>query len=294
MEGLCCIIMGSICTFAGMEIRNLHQPFELDLVEMKEYESREHKNTFFEMVFVLDGEGMQIINDHRLPYSRDKLFLIFPQDSHAFEITETSKFFFIRFHESYLKTQGREWVQKLEFIFHNHNHSPSCILKTITDKPLIRALVEALIREHVNHQPQQQEVTTQLINTVITIAARNILLVPPAVPDKSKTNSAIQLLSYIHQYIYEPEQLKAEKIAQKFNISPTYISEYFKVQTGQSLQEYITAYKLKVIETRLRFTDMQINEIVHELGFSDASHLNRLFKKYKGVSPSEYKKSVGK
>jgi AraC-like DNA-binding protein len=85
--------------------------------------------------------------------------------------------------------------------------------------------------------------------------------------------------------------LKAEVLAKHFGISSNYISEYFKAQIGQSLQEYIIDYKLKLIETRLKFTDMQINEIVHELGFSDASHLNRIFKKYKGISPSEYKKS---
>ncbi|TZF83563.1 helix-turn-helix transcriptional regulator [Pedobacter sp. BS3] len=277
-----------------MEIRNLYQPFELDLVEVTEYEAQKHKNTFFEMVFVLDGKGTQIINNHKLPYCSDKLFLIFPQDTHTFEVSTPSKFFFIRFNETYLKTQSKEWVQKLEFIFHNSNHSPSCILKTITDKPLVRSLVEALIREHVNNQPQQQEVIKQLINTIITIAARNIVLAPSATLNNLKSENAFLLLNYIHQNIYEPKNLKAETISKHFNVSPTYISEYFKTQIGQSLQEYITSYKLKLIETRLQFTDMQINEIVHELGFSDASHLNRLFKKYKGVSPSEFKKSVSK
>ncbi len=277
-----------------MEIRNLYQPFELDLVEVTEYETQKHKNTFFEMVFVLDGKGTQIINNHKLPYCSDKLFLIFPQDTHMFEVSTPSKFFFIRFNETYLKTQSKEWVQKLEFIFHNSNHSPSCILKTITDKPLVRSLVEALIREHVNNQPQQQEVIKQLINTIITIAARNIVPVPSATLNNHKSENALLLLNYIHQNIYEPKNLKAEAMSKYFNISPTYISEYFKTQTGQSLQEYVTSYKLKLIETRLQFTDMQINEIVYELGFSDASHLNRLFKKYKGVSPSEFKKSVSK
>lgn len=277
-----------------MEIRNLYQPFELDLVEVTEYEAQKHKNTFFEMVFVLDGKGTQIINNHKLPYCSDKLFLIFPQDTHTFEVSTPSKFFFIRFNETYLKTQSKEWVQKLEFIFHNSNHSPSCILKTITDKPLVRSLVEALIREHVNNQPQQQEVIKQLINTIITIAARNIVLAPSTTLNNLKSENAFLLLNYIHQNIYEPKNLKAETMSKHFNVSPTYISEYFKTQTGQSLQEYVTSYKLKLIETRLQFTDMQINEIVHELGFSDASHLNRLFKKYKGVSPSEFKKSVSK
>lgn len=273
-----------------MEIRNLYRPFELQFLEVSEYEAKERKNTFFEMVFVLEGKGVQIINDHRLPYSSDKLFLIFPQDTHSFEVIEKTKFFFIRFHDSYLKTQNSDWIQKLEFIFHNHNHLPGCILKTVTDKPLLRAMVEALIREEDSNFPQQQEVTKQILNTIITLAARNISLISPLALNQSNAEPSLDLLNYVHHNIYQPEELKATKMALKFNVSPTYISEYFKTKTGQSIQQYTIAYKVKLIETRLKFTNMQINEIVYEFGFSDASHLNRLFKKYTGLNPSEYKK----
>ncbi|REG98670.1 helix-turn-helix domain-containing protein [Flavobacterium aquicola] len=287
-----CTYKGTICIFAGMDIQNLHQPFELDLAELTTYERNERKKTFFEMVFVLEGSGIQIINNHKLPYGPNKLFLIFPQNTHNFEIYEPSKFFFIRFNESYLRTQSTEWIHKLEFIFNNHNHLPGCILKTITDKPLIRALVEALIREHVNRDPGQEEVIKQLINTIITIAARNISLMAPSSLKQRGDSIAMLLLHYLHENIYEPEKLKSENVAKQFNISPNYISEFFKSNIGQSLQDYIIAYKLKLVETRLAYTDMQINEIVIELGFSDASHLNRLFKKYKGLSPSAFKKSL--
>lgn len=273
-----------------MEIRNLYRPFELQFLEVSEYEAKERKNTFFEMVFVLEGKGVQIINDHRLPYSSDKLFLIFPQDTHSFEVIEKTKFFFIRFHDSYLKTQNSDWIQKLEFIFHNHNHLPGCVLKTVTDKPLLRAMVEALIREEDSNFPQQQEVTKQILNTIITLAARNISLISPLALNQSNAEPSLDLLNYVHHNIYQPEELKATKMALKFNVSPTYISEYFKTKTGQSIQQYTIAYKVKLIETRLKFTNMQINEIVYEFGFSDASHLNRLFKKYTGLNPSEYKK----
>ena len=262
----------------------------MELLKIDDYQIREHKNSFFEMVFVLEGSGIQMINDHKLPYSNNKLFLIFPEDIHGFEVSSTTSFFFIRFNDSYLKTQPKEWIQKLELIFNNHNHLPGCILKNVPDKALIRALVEALIRENDNLQFQQQEVIKQLINTIIIIASRNILLNPPTVSDKSKTGLSVELLSYIHQNIYDPNQLKSERIAKEFNVSPTYISEFFKNHIGQSLQDYIMTYKIKLIETKLRYTDMQINEIVYELGFSDSSHLNRLFKKYKGISPTEFKK----
>ena len=273
-----------------MKVRNIYQPFELELLEGNVYEPQTHINTFFEMVFVLEGEGKQIIKNYKLPYSKNKLFLIFPQDEHSFEIDTPGKLFFLRFNETYLKTQSKEWVRKMEFIFHNHNHLPGCILKTITDKPLVRALVEALIREKTNPQPQQDEVLKQLINTIITIAARNILLQETVIPKNKNSVHSQPLISYIHQYIYEPKMLTTKALAKHFNFSVTYISEYFKTQTGNSLQEYITAYKLKLIETRLRYTDMQINDIVYELGFNDASHMNRIFKKYKGISPREYRK----
>ena len=155
----------------------------------------------------------------------------------------------------------------------------------------MRALIEALNRERTSSTPQQ-EVVRQLINTIITVAARNISLVQsPSAQPLAGGSEAIPLLNYIHQHIYEPERLKADQIAAAFHVSPTYVSEYFKTRTGQSLQNYIVAYKIKLIETRLRYTSMQINEIVYEFGFSDASHLNRLFKKHNGVNPSEYRKS---
>jgi AraC-like DNA-binding protein len=274
-----------------MEIRNLYQPYELEFMETKEYIVREHKKTFFEMVFILDGKGIQVINQHKLPYSADKLFLIFPQDRHGFEVQASTKFFFIRFNKSYLQTQGKEWVKKIEFIFHSHNHMPGCILKNITDKPLIRSLVEALIREHINAQPNQDEVIIQLVNTIITIAARNLILQDSPHGKDQQTDSLLSMVNYIHDHIYHPENLRAEKIADYFNISPTYISEYFRKHSGDSLQQYITNYKLKLIETRLLYTDMRINEISNEFGFTDESHLNRIFKKYKGASPTDFRKS---
>lgn len=275
-----------------MEIRNLYLPFELELWEKDHYEARPHKNTFFEMVFVLEGTGIQWINQYRLPFAKDKLFLIFPQDSHGFEIQSSSKLFFIRFNSAYLNQQSKDWVKRLEFIFHNHNHLPGCILKTVADKPLVRALVEALIREHHHQFPHTEEVVQQLINTIITIAARNISLITPINIDKPKSETAMLMINYIHQHIYEPSKLRVEELAKHFNLSATYLSEYFKIQTGSSLQEYVMNYKIKIIEMRLMHTNLNISEIVYELGFSDASHLNRIFKKYRGISPSEFKRRV--
>ncbi|SFW76510.1 AraC family transcriptional regulator [Chitinophaga sancti] len=272
-----------------METKNLYTAYELELLETYHYNARAHKNTFFEMVFVLDGTGIQIINEHQLPYAPDKLFLIFPQDQHSFQVDTFSRFFFIRFSNDYLKLQTSQNIKDLEYIFNSYNHLPGCILKTVTDKPFIRATVDALIREKENQSPHQEQIIQQLINTIITFAARNLTLQETGVFNGNITN-VMPVINYLHQFIFQPEKLKIEQIAAKFNLSPNYIGEYFKKHTGESLQQYITLYKIKLIESRLRLTDMRINEIAFEFGFTDQSHLNRIFKKYKGVVPSVYRR----
>jgi len=273
-----------------MRLKTLHRPFEIELLTLDEYTAVPHKNTYFEMVFILEGSGVQIINEHELPYDSDKLFLVFPQDSHSFRIGLTTRFFFIRFNESYLKTQHREWVQKLEYIFYNHDHLPGCILKTVTDKPMVRALAEALLREQQNGGPHHQEVIQQLLNTVISIAARNIASVQTAYP--YQPSHPLSMLGYVHQNIKRPEALKIEELASYFHLSPNYVGEYFKKETGESLQKYIRSYRLHMIEAALIHTNKRISEITLDFGFTDTSHLNKIFHQEYGVSPTTFRKRL--
>ncbi|WP_394332708.1 helix-turn-helix domain-containing protein [Chitinophaga rupis] len=99
------------------------------------------------------------------------------------------------------------------------------------------------------------------------------------------------MLLYIHQHINLPEKLKIEHLASHFNLSANYVGEYFRKFAGESLQHYITQYKIKLVQQRLAYSTLTISQIAGELGFTDESHLSRQFRKYSGVSPVEYRKS---
>jgi AraC-like DNA-binding protein len=219
-------------------------------------------------------------------------------ETHHFKVKERTSFLFISFNNIYLKGQMvkdehsslGQWVQKLEYIFQNNN-SQGCIIQNKQDKPLARAVIEAIRREYADEQTLQKELVQQLINTLITLVARNI---SQAYADKTRgdDNTALRIISYIHQHIYDPSRLRAEHLAAQFNLSLNYIGEYFKKQAGETLQQYIIRYKISLVEARLRHSDRRLNEIADELGFSDESHLTKIFKKYKGVTPTQYRKEA--
>lgn len=277
---------------------NLYLPFEVDFKELEQFPKTSRKNNFFELIYVVDGTGIQVINDNKFQYQKGNLFLVTPQDVHSFEITTPTKFFFLRFNEYYIKTNSQngqlETVLRMEYILQNASHRPGCILKNTIDKPLIASLIESIIQELDNQQIYHQKIIEQIVNTIITIVARNIALKLPKNIKETTGEMVLEILHYIQENIYNPKQLKAERVSEHFNISLNYLGKYFKKQTGETLQEYIANYKLRLIEARLLNSDMRINEIADELNFSDESHLNKVFRKHKGMNPSEFRKRYAK
>ncbi|TEB41331.1 AraC family transcriptional regulator, partial [Flavobacterium circumlabens] len=148
-------------------------------------------------------------------------------------------FFFLRFNEYYIKTNSQngqaETVLRMEYILQNASHRPGCILKNKIDKPLIALLIESIISEQLNQQIYHQKITEQIVNTIITVVARNIALKLPKNIKESTGEMVLEILHYIQENIFNPKELKSDRISVHFNISLHYLGKYFKKQTGETL-----------------------------------------------------------
>jgi AraC-like DNA-binding protein len=176
------------------------------------------------------------------------------------------------------------------------NTAPSfsgSVVNNEADKGLLKHLLEVLIYEYEHRDDASFDVMMEgLMKSIFTILKRNITK-PSSSADHIKTPQLIEnLISYVRLHIHSPEVLRIEHLAEIFHYSPSYLSIYFKKQIGESLQQYILKYKLKLVEDRLKFSSKNIAEITDEFGFADESHLNKLFKKYYSVSPGAYRKQV--
>ena len=75
-----------------------------------------------------------------------------------------------------------------------------------------------------------------------------------------------------------------------FYISPYHLSHMFKQKTGYTVKQYLLRRRLGEAQIRLASTQDSVQTIAEELGFEDASYFSRIFSKYIGLTPTEYRK----
>lgn len=90
------------------------------------------------------------------------------------------------------------------------------------------------------------------------------------------------------------DELRLPELASLAGMSSSAFSHFFKLHTGRNISEYIIDLRLGYAARMLVDTAKSISEIGFDCGFNNLSNFNRIFKKKKGCSPSEFRESYHK
>ncbi|MBU9726830.1 response regulator transcription factor [Diplocloster modestus] len=103
-------------------------------------------------------------------------------------------------------------------------------------------------------------------------------------------NSAVEI---IKQYIVQniDKIITLQQVADTVFLSPNYLSRYFKEQTGEKFSDYISRMKMRKAAEMLDSRQYKVYEISDCLGYKSVQYFYKLFKKYYGCTPSEYRKA---
>ncbi len=88
------------------------------------------------------------------------------------------------------------------------------------------------------------------------------------------------------------EALSLAEVAAKAGLSRFYFSRMFKEETGHSFKDYLNMKRLEAAKKLLLLPEMNISQSCYSAGFNDVSYFARIFRRYEGVSPSEFCKQV--
>ncbi|MET3115447.1 AraC-like DNA-binding protein [Pedobacter sp. CG_S7] len=275
-----------------MARENLYQALEVFYERVDECPLRDRQFNFFELVHVISGNGDHAVNGNRVPYFPGDLFLITPNDRHEFDLEGVCEFMVIRFGENYVGEYQWQSIDHIECLLYNASHLSASVLVNNEDKKTVHSLIQNLKHTLEGNQLYSEDLVRHLVNSIIVIAARNISIIKPQGISSNVDERILRILDYIQEQIHHPDRLKIVVIAKKFGLSPTYLGGYFRRQCGETIQQYISSYKIRLIEHRLRFSDKRVHEIADEFGFADESHINKFFKRHKGMSLRGYRNQV--
>lgn len=109
---------------------------------------------------------------------------------------------------------------------------------------------------------------------------------------ESESKRILKVKNFIGEHY--KEEMSLEQLADLVGMAPTAFSRYFKLRTGKNLSEYIVDIRLGHAARRLVDTTDSVSEICWMTGFNTLSNFNRLFRKRKGCSPTEFREKYQK
>lgn len=83
--------------------------------------------------------------------------------------------------------------------------------------------------------------------------------------------------------------ISLQELSDKLQLSPVWVSQLFKKETGRNFSEFITDVKINFAKEMLRNSHLKIYEISLEVGFQNIQHFSEVFKKRTGLTPKEFR-----
>ena len=110
--------------------------------------------------------------------------------------------------------------------------------------------------------------------------------------NRSREDAAIVLIrSYIAGHYRNPS-LSVKDISAHVFLSASYVCSVFKNETGKTLSQYITDYRMEKAKRLLADPRYRISDISSQVGYSDGNYFGKSFKKHTGMTPSEYRERI--
>ena len=123
---------------------------------------------------------------------------------------------------------------------------------------------------------------------------KSVSFIIPAIrafSDSVTQKDAVQLAKeYIANNI--SQNLSVKDVADYVHLSPEYFTKLFKKEVGQNIKNYILQVKVDVAKDLLGNPNIPISIVALDLGYSNFSHFTQMFKKFEGITPTDYRKNL--
>lgn len=239
------------------------------------YNTLLHKHSFFEVCFVVDGEGEYIDNNSTYKLQKNTLFLSRPNVLH--QIKSENGLFLLYIGLELIESESNDkWVKIMEQI-----EECAEIIIDVEERASFSLLWESLLSQaSKNDHPFFEEILLNIANSLILSLLERF---SPMHADSSNQNVSNEetspILTQAKLYIQDnlSDTLKLSDIAKHLHISSRHLSRLFVKELGVSYSDYVKKERIQKSAMLLKTTNLSIKEISEQTGFKNVHYFTRVF-----------------
>lgn len=281
-----------------IEMPNPEFPIKTYIVDnlTRKLSSSYHVHQEIEIIYMIKGSMTFWISGNQVIINEGKVLLINSMIAHASEETsgEYIKVCLLQFKPNIIYNSGQfSDFKYLSTFLESTNLSYQIVDSSLSDDyNELSIQLNKIVQEFTEKKVAYELSIKSIIYRILTILYRNEVLNFDSMKSLYKKKEEFKKLEQVIRFIevnYKDE-IPLEKVCEMLKVNYYYFCRLFKKATGNTFIQYLNFVRISVAEKLLITTEMSITDIIFETGFSSLSYFNRIFKKFKGCNPSEYRK----
>ncbi|MFA7186342.1 MAG: helix-turn-helix domain-containing protein [Victivallales bacterium] len=254
-----------------------------------------HSHEFHELVLITKGKGIHFTKEERYPIRAGDMFIIWPGQMHGYAQTEGLELINIIYLPELLKLPDFDLkYQPGNYAFFEleprlrHEHEFKSRLR-LSEAELLEA--EDIIWKIENELKEKKSAFHYMAAAFFMIFRGMIArwYSGQKSPQSKKLLEFASLMNFISRNL--EKDLSVDMLSAKANMSVSTLNRTFRKAFGHSPMEYVIRKRIARACELLSSSNMSVSEIASASGFADSNFFSRQFRKVKGVSPREFRKS---
>ncbi len=252
-------------------------------------DSTPHVHTFYEILWIQEGEGVHTLDFQKYDVKPNTLFLITPGQVHYFDNKRDYKGVTIKLCNDFLKEDRCDTSLYLKYdVFSTRQSAPFYI----DDDTALQ--LQSIVDEMENEVKHEDEIGHMDILRSLT----RMLLIKVYRHGKNATKPRLDSLKPAQRlFMHFRNMLETEfthmhtvqEYADKLNVAVRTLNKAVKDNTGISPLAFINDRIMIEAKRQVRYTNQMVKEVAFNLGFEDPSYFVKFFKRQTGVLPSVFR-----
>ena len=248
-------------------------------------------NKFWTLVYIRSGVGMCLIDGQLTCLNEGDILFFPPRVAYSFSSSDLGDEYNANISVVILRFDG-VWLDSLLKTFQSLSSTVLALKERHTPLMVVGPKwmkMSVLMSELCSTDPYNEVI---LVLDLIRYLSQDSDMIPlsASVPQPTDLSSRKEKIErYVSCHLYQKVSL--DEISAYAGMNKTYFCLFFKKHYGMPFTDYLNQKRLEMASAMLLKPDVSVADVAAACGYPTVTYFNRIFRKYKGITPSEFRKS---